>query len=237
MEEMKPSRPHLRGHGDASTATGRPFPQLGGCAPPQPIHWALQGNSSFLPRRKHHPVLHISAWISVRGGEFSPLNNFPPHSLHPHPSHWDVLVSSNPYTPRSTFAQAKPASSDAIWRRGGRLYPPDPSDFPCWSHGKGAMGKGGTCCGCLLLEHLYCRDLSRKSLRELHFIPYQERQLPPFLPWWILSNKDERRYWANSPPTPVKTSTTLPSPSCYHDILRCFTAWSCVWLWEEPSGI
>lgn len=89
----------------------------------------------------------------------------------------------------------------------------------------------------------YCSNIciagtSAENLSEsFTLFPYQERQLPPFLPWWILSNKDERRYWANSAPTPVKTSTTLPSPSCYHDILRCFTAWSCLWLWEEPSGI
>lgn len=112
-----------------------------------------------------------------------------------------------------------------------------PVTFLVGPMGKGQWGR------VVLAVAAHCSNIciagtSAENLSEgFPLFPYQERQLPPFLPWWILSDKDERRYWANSPPTPVKSSTTLPSPSCYHDILRCFTAWSCVWLWEEPSGI
>lgn len=52
------------------------------------------------------------------------------------------------------------------------------------------------------------RDRSRKSLGDLHFISYEEGQLPPFLPQGILIDKDERRNWVNSLTPPVKISTT-----------------------------
>lgn len=62
---MEPSRPHSRGHGGASTATGRPFPRLASCAPPtHPVGFA--GKQQFSSQEGAPPCLaHLSLEMCV----------------------------------------------------------------------------------------------------------------------------------------------------------------------------
>lgn len=106
LEEMEPSCPHQRGHRDASTATVRPFPWLGGCAPPaHPPGFA--GKEQFSSQEGAPPCLaHLSMDMCLC--ESSALQKTsPPHPI-PIPvlgMSWclPVLILLAPHLPRPSL--------------------------------------------------------------------------------------------------------------------------------------
>lgn len=219
LEEMEPSRPHPGGHREASRATGRPFPWFEECAlSADPL--GFQGNSTFPPGREHHPALHISQG-NVCVCEHSALQPIPPRPpFHPHPSCWNVLISFSFYS-LLCACPGQDCKLRCCLKGRTQTLPSTPSTWTPGTFPVGPMGKdqreewyllfAWTSVSKIPLKVLMGRDLSRKSLEDLH-ISYQKRELPPFLPRGILSEEDERKNWANSPTPPVKTPTSPSWP-------------------------
>lgn len=159
---MEPSCPHSRGHGAASTATGRPFLRL--CSPNPPIGLCRE-TAVFLPGGST-TVPCTSQCGYVCGGEFSPPNNSPlcpqtcPIPIPVVRMSWcfPVLILLFPHLPRPSLRARMLFGGEEAG-----FTPLDPSDSLCWAHGKGSVRKGGTCCGCPLLGHLYPKSPSEFS--------------------------------------------------------------------------
>lgn len=133
-------------HGSAAVP---PNPSAGLC---KKTTVSLTAGSTTLPCISQHRYVCM--------GEFSPLQITPPP--HTHPSHWDGCPGAFQSLYSSLHVCPGQACKLRCYLEGRKqvFSSLHPSDFPYGAHGKGLVGKGGTCCGCLLLGHLYAKSLS-----------------------------------------------------------------------------
>lgn len=221
LEEMESSCPHPGGHRDASRATGRPFPWLEDCALlADPLGFARKQHFSF--QEGAPPCLAHLTWKCVCVCEHSALQLTP--ALSPIPSLSQLLECPDVFQSLYSVLHACPGQDCKLrccLKGRKEALPSTPTTWIPVTFPVGPMRKdpqqewyllelsiAWTSVSQISVKALLGRDLSRKSLGKLHFISCQEGHLPAFLPQWILSDKDERRNWANSAMPPVKTSTT-----------------------------
>lgn len=213
LEEMEPSCPHPGGHRDASRATGRPFPCLEDCALLADPSWGgccFQANSTFPPSREHLPCpsQHGDVCVCV-----TPTPIPSPSQLLEYCHVFQTFYSSLLTCPgqdcklRCSFKERK------------QVLPSTPNTCTSVTFPVGPMGKDQWEEWLVPAGAVHCLDVcipnscqsvhGQRPQQKMSRRPsLQEGQLPPFLPQGILSDKDERRNWVNSPTPPVKTSTT-----------------------------